>query len=506
MKVPDPRAPGAFAVVVLVGFVVARFLAVALHEVVGHGVFAIAMGGSFYGVYVSPASGFAFVFLGAQPSAAASVTDAMAGILVEVLAGLLVLRLYPRARTFLGRLFLLLLLEALLVYSLVYLALGAFEPAGDPAQAAAYLGLWSLPYAAHLVWAFGVIGAVWATAIAVYLSREVLILVAPRATARRQMLLLSLFWFTPLASAALPSLLFYAAASISASLVLYFVLFLGVGGAVFGIAAVLASRVAPSHATPPRRPLGSLAPLAVAILVVVPLWIVPFGPTDATAHGVLFAEPPLAAEPSWAGSVAVNVDARIDAARNLTLAFRFKGILDTRSPLEAQAAASYEDRADLPYWSNYAVTLATAMTNVTTWSVTSAGIEENGTAWLGGGTVAHPRLVVLTAWAVDVQRLVAVIRSEAPEVVTLRLQDPWQSDPTRACPSCYVDEVNVSWQGHAGGVLAYRLVQVREQGGYADRAYGYDAAADAYFVRFRNGSADHAPAAYQLTWEWLAAP
>src|SRR3972149_8910030 len=59
----DPREPATFAILVLAGFVVARFLAVALHEVVGHGLTTLALGGAFYGVYISPGAGVADVLV-----------------------------------------------------------------------------------------------------------------------------------------------------------------------------------------------------------------------------------------------------------------------------------------------------------------------------------------------------------------------------------------------------------------------------------------------------------
>ena len=113
MHLGDVRQPAPFALAVLIGFVVARFVGVAAHEVLGHGLFALAFGGSFYGTYVSPGSGFAFVFLPPGGPEAFDAAVALAGILVELLFGVGVLLASPRMRPVLGRLVPRLLLEGL---------------------------------------------------------------------------------------------------------------------------------------------------------------------------------------------------------------------------------------------------------------------------------------------------------------------------------------------------------------------------------------------------------
>src|SRR3990172_7176771 len=129
----DPREPLAFALLILPCVVVVRFLAVAAHEVLGHGLFSMALGGSFYAVYLSPGQGSAYVYLAAPAYGAvdwASVAVNLAGIAVELLLGLAVLLLYPRVRGFVPRLFVLLLLSVLLVHTFLYMAVGALPLPG----------------------------------------------------------------------------------------------------------------------------------------------------------------------------------------------------------------------------------------------------------------------------------------------------------------------------------------------------------------------------------------
>ena len=178
----DLRRPVPFAVLTLAAFLVARWLGIGLHEVAGHGLVATLAGGSFYGVYVSPVTGFALVHVPPGTHDALRVLVVLAGILVEVLVGLLVFWAYPRARTFVGRLFVLATLEVLLVYAFAYLALGIFESTGgDPAQIVGIVG------APHLGLALLIVGILWAVAAGYAISVEVLRLMGPAVSPRRQL-------------------------------------------------------------------------------------------------------------------------------------------------------------------------------------------------------------------------------------------------------------------------------------------------------------------------------
>src|SRR3989442_15094048 len=59
----DLRRPWPFALFVVLAHVLSRFLGVAVHELLGHATAAILLGGSAYGVYVSPGSGITYVYL-----------------------------------------------------------------------------------------------------------------------------------------------------------------------------------------------------------------------------------------------------------------------------------------------------------------------------------------------------------------------------------------------------------------------------------------------------------
>ncbi len=489
----DPREPAAFAFVVLVGFVVARFVSVAVHEVAGHGLFAILFGGSFYGVYISPGSGFALVFVPTAAPPAEHAVVALAGILVELLLGLAVLRHYPRIRTFLGRLVALLAMEVLLVYSLVYLGLGVLgATAGDSAQAVSALGT------GHLVAGFLLVGVVWATAFAYIISNEVIRLTAPAAPMRRQLLFVSLFWFTPMIVGALPG-----AALATSSLLLYLALFLVVGGLVFGGAAYLASRIGPVGGAVEPRPEGRFAPVAAAFVVVVTVWPLVFGIYAGNAHGLLFSEPPLEAESSWANPQALNVRANVTTGLDVLLGFRFKGVPVLESPLERQAFASYEDRADFAYWTDVARALAVGMLNATAWNVTSTAIDPSGTVWFAGALVGNPRAVDLAAATPAQKALLTTLTTNASGTyATVYLLEPFRYGRI-PCDVCFVDEVNLTWPSGYGGPDPFRLVDASAIGGNPESLIDFDPATGLYFARFRSYTAEQAPRFYRLVLEVL---
>ena len=489
----DPREPAAFALVVLVGFVVAKFVSVAVHEVLGHGLFTELLGGTFYGVYVSPGSGFSLIFLPATTPAATKALVDLAGILVDLVLGLTVWAAYLRAHTFLGRLFGLLFVQVLVVYSLLYLALGAVEgTAGDSALAVAVLG------APHLTAAFLLVGLLWAVGSGYVISADLVRLAAPAMPLRRQIVYPALFWFAPVAVGVLPGL-----ASASGSLLLYFVLFLGVGGATFAVATVLAARLGPPARPPVARPEGRLVPLVVAFVVVLPLWVGAFGLTDGVAHGLLLQEPPLQAERSLSSSQAINVRVELTGDRNVTLTFRMKALKPPNvSPLEDQVFASFEHRADFAYWEGAARYLSVGLMNVSSWTVASrSSINESATLWSGGGLAANPRIVVLGIRDPEERpRLVNVTTNGSRTFLTLTVFDPFRANRLpNPCAGCFLDEVNLTWPSGTPG--SYRLVGVGASGGASTPLIGTDPGAGIEYARFRNLAVGDAPTTYVLALE-----
>ncbi|MEE9489486.1 MAG: hypothetical protein V3V91_03500, partial [Thermoplasmata archaeon] len=82
-----------FVLLTILYFVVARFLAVLSHEVLGHGLSSELIGGQFYAVYVSPGFGFTAAHIPDATAPALQVLYLMAGIITEVVIGLVILLL-----------------------------------------------------------------------------------------------------------------------------------------------------------------------------------------------------------------------------------------------------------------------------------------------------------------------------------------------------------------------------------------------------------------------------
>jgi len=483
----DLRRPVPFALLTLAAFLVSRWLGIGLHEVVGHGLFAILAGGSFYGVYVSPVTGFTLLHLPPGTADATRILVVLAGILVEILLGLVVFRLYPRARTFAGRLFVLALLEILLVYSFAYLALGVFGASGgDPYQVVRTVG------APHLGVALFAVGILWAVSIGYAISVEVLRLVAPTLSLRRQLAYVVLFWTVPLPVAAIPNAVGALVAPVSLITYVLLLVMIGAGLVFAGI------RLSKEEQGLPRmdRASGRVAPLAVAALLVLPAWFA-FGLSSESAERLLLAEPPLAAEGDLANPVAVNVRVNLTSSEDVVLEFRMKGVPNPRSPLERQAWATFEDRADFSFWTPAAGLYAKVMMNATFWNATGQEIDRTGTVWFDGEERTNPRLLTFQPERPeDEPRFLNVTQSGTRTFLTLTVREPFRNLPVE-CPGCFLDELNLTWPASGPSGISYVFVNVTAQGGNPDELV----APSLRYARYRASTFEDSPDLWRLVLE-----
>jgi hypothetical protein len=479
----DPRHPLAFALLLLPAMVVARFAAVAVHEILGHGLATVVLGGSFYAVYVSPGQGAAFSHLPpASPYAAdvANAGNALAGIASELLLGLLLLYLYPRARAFVPRLFLLLLLAVLLVHTLLYAAVGALpfpSTAGDTAAAG------SLLLQPGLAASFVLLGILWTFAAMYAISKRLLALLGPALAEHSADLYLGLFWILPLLVA------LAAGAGLGGALdapVAYLALFLGFAALAYAAAARPAGRRA-HRSAPPREAADwrGLAPLLLALALVLPVWIGAFGVTRAQAHGVILAEPPVAGESDWWSQLYVNIEVRFSegpAGPDVAVTFHLRGVPERGSPLEEALWRTFDERADYTIYVQHAMVRASWMFNIAAWEL--AGPPSiSGSAWSASGSVDRARVVPLRladGWERD------RVFSGGDGVFSVTLGDPYRT--ARYAPYGAVDELNLSW------TPTLRLVGLTADplGEIADRLDGPG------FTRLRNHVPAAAPSVYRL--------
>ncbi|MBA3045711.1 MAG: hypothetical protein KKH41_03010 [Candidatus Thermoplasmatota archaeon] len=123
-------------------YVIALFFSIAVHEVLGHGLFTVLLGGDFYAFYLAPGSGYASLWLPQTMSHTDIGLVYMAGILVQLVIGTFTLLLVlPRIKTFIPKLFTLMFCVCMLVHSSLYLVMGYYYDAGDTKYAVTVLGI-----------------------------------------------------------------------------------------------------------------------------------------------------------------------------------------------------------------------------------------------------------------------------------------------------------------------------------------------------------------------------
>jgi hypothetical protein len=424
-----------FVLLTILYFVVARFLAVVSHEILGHGLVSEIIGGEFYAVYVSPGPGFTAAYIPEATPLAPHVLYLMAGIIAEVILGLIVLYLiYPRLKSFFLRLFALLLLEVLLIHSLTYMFLGSlYGEGGDSMQV-----IQTLPGVDHF-WAirFVATGLLFTVAFAYVITTKALELLREHfklRTRRAALRILLLFWLPHLLVGYLAGLVGYG--MVSNMVINYLVLFVSVTVLIFLFASLYVSRkplLRPDVMTVGRN--GIFATL-VAFLLVLSVWFLAFGIAPSTAHGVLLREPPAQEEIRYTESYAVNLRVIIDEDFNIRVEVRMKAFGDVTSPLEEAIWETFDER---PYWSTYlslGTFVAKEALNYTGWSEINhsvgAQVHGCGEVWSNG------KLMSLRFTNANVS-----LFQDRNGLKVLRVYDVWKEDFGRG--NEYLDALNITW-------------------------------------------------------------
>lgn len=468
-----------FVPLIMAGYIVARFLGVAFHEIVGHDLAASLLGGTCYAVFVSPSAGFTYLFIPPGTSAPADAVVNLAGIAVEIAAGTLLLFLYRRFIDPLSRLMALLFLQVLLFQAFMYMAIGAFpETGGDTSQVVKEFD------SNALLAVFVIIGIGLGVLVAYVVTRELLSLLAPTLEPRKWILIAIAFWLFPVVVdialegvSGVPPWPFFVAAIVVAVVAGYF------------IGMRYRQYVAELSPTP-VRPLGvakrDIMALGIVFLVISATWLAAFGPSTASAHGVMIGEPPLEAEEQWLGSFAINLHVRLARTGNasdplnMSVEFKMRSIPFLESPLDRQIWSTFDDRAYFPFYENVAFFLANSTFNSSGWSIESEEID--GAAWAQGQTYENARVISLSMNASERQRLLRV----SGDSVTVVMHDPYRY-PSPAAFEGYTDEVIVGW----GAGLS--LVGHSQHGGTTipDTITGE--------LRWQNISYESAPDTYSVT-------
>ena len=472
----DLRRPWPFALFVLLSHTLARFLAVGAHEFLGHGTAALLLGGSPYGVYVSPGSGITYVYLPQGLPAAGTVAMLGAGIAVEVVLGVALWWWTRRSPSFGTRAFGLIAATVFIVYALVYMAAGAFD--FFPGDTGSIVSVLQDP---PLAYGFAVVGGLWTFLVSVLLSFEVVRLFGgPGRDLRRELLMLVLFWLVPAPLAFLPG--FSGFTTLGSSPLAYVVAFTVV---LTAIAALLVyTDLLPRSRAPIAKSAGPWRPIAVAaipLLIIIPAWAGAFGVTQDIAHGLLLETPPVQAEPAWLGELAVNMEILVHANYNVTLYWRFRGTFTPTSPLEKQIAASFENRMDREFYDAVALLLSRDALNDSGWVVMESDIHPNERVWAGGREYLDARVV---RFGPSILNGFGFLERNATTTV-LTVSDPLRAS-TSAATGGWLDEVKVSWED------PLYPVQFRD-------CLEPDCTKSANYVRWQNPNRLSARATYEVT-------
>src|SRR3989442_10710286 len=261
----DLRRPWPFALFVVLAHVLSRFIGVAVHELLGHATAAVLLGGSAYGVYISPGAGITYVDLPEGVPVAGVVAMLGAGIAVESAFGVAIWWLTRRSESAAWRAFGLVAATVLIVYSLVYMATGAYDAFRGDTWA-----IVSTLQAPALAAGGSALGGLW-TLLPVVLSSfdRIRLLGGPGRDLRHESLMLILFWLVPAPLAFLPG--FSAFNALEESPVLYV-------GAFAAILIVVAALLLYLDLLPPPRVPGPPTPLpwrSVAAVGLPLLFLVP---------------------------------------------------------------------------------------------------------------------------------------------------------------------------------------------------------------------------------------
>ena len=412
-----------FAFLVVLGCVTARFVGIAIHEILGHGLFAYLLGGSFYAVYISPFSGFAVLHFSSSELWSIVLIYA-AGIIMQIVFGLVILLAIPKLKGFLAPFFALLLSEALLVHSSLYLGLGALF-GGD------FCEISRLTKISPSI--FFIIG-ISLTLFFIYLiskrflsfADEYLHIDSKKAAFHS----LIIFWLTPLFV-----VVFLGAAAtflVSPQELIYMLFFVGISSIIIIILGMMISmkfkRTAEVHKSIDFKP---IAVIIFTFLLVMPTWLCAFGLTPSSAHGLMIAQPPVEAEQHYIDILIANVKVTINSNLTIDVEVETKGLIDHRSPLEYEIWRSFEKRPHWDYYKEISTSIVEKMLNTSNAEIKDIHLDSE--IWAAGMNHSNGRLCLLEIDGTNISNLIKI-----NDTFRLTINDPWKQ-------SGYLDKVNITW-------------------------------------------------------------
>ncbi len=326
-------------------YVLALFLSIAIHELLGHGLFATLLGGDVYAFYLSPGSGFVSFWLPEGISASNVALIYMAGILVQLVLGSAVLFfVVPRIKNFMLGMFTLMFCIGMTVLSSLYLVMGYVYESGDTRYAAAVLGMQPDPFVAAGLVLTGIFIIAVSVAALKFIGRFM-----DLEDDRVRMGMLAVFWFPPLLLSGFISLFF--SLSLPQDQMTYPFLNSVVLMLFLGMALILVPMmVEPKRESEHRITFSSIVSIVACFMLVMAGWAGVFGLSQETARGVLLHDPPVEVESYYLDYSIGNAAVHVHANGTMRVDIVLRNIMESPSPLESKIYHSFDTRPD---WDRY---------------------------------------------------------------------------------------------------------------------------------------------------------
>jgi hypothetical protein len=431
---------------VMIFYTISLFISVAIHEVLGHGLASTLVGGKFYAVYISPGSGYISFALPDSIGVKAAAFVYLAGITIEIICGAILLFLIvPRLKGFTIRLFGIVLSGVLLIHSSLYLLLGSFYAPGDSYQAAYILGIAPDLFVITGLILVGVFSLAVSMAAIGHLGRHM-----DLSDERVKANTLLQFWLPAILlglASGFVSLFLLEKSMPSYALANAVLLLLFISAAVAMVPRMHESGEFVPHRQDMKKVMAALA----CFFVVVAVWLGAFGPTDATAHGLLLREPPLEVEGYYSDSTIGNIEITVYQNQTMKMAVSLRNQLNDPSPLDDKIFHTFDNRPNWEYYDARARYILASMFNL------SREVNENlsfeysmGTAYGLGSEIDHARVcttyVNISAgnttrapFSITYGVVTGGIEEDDEDRIIIGFIDPW------ATQGGFLDRVTFSW-------------------------------------------------------------
>jgi len=326
-------------------YVMALLASISVHELLGHGLFAALLGGDVYAFYLSPGSGFVSFWLPPAMTAAQVALVYMAGILVQLLIGTIVLFLViPRIKNFMLGLFALMFCIGMTVHSSLYLFMGYIYDYGDTRYAASILRVQpdAFMVAGMIITGFFII-ALSVVALR-FLGRFM-----DLENDRNRTGALAIIW--------LPALLLSGAISFILSLMLPHseMAYPLINSAILMLFVATALFLVPIFTEPVkgiehRISFRSVLSVVICFMVILAGWAGIFGMSQESARGVLLHDPPLQVENFYSDYSLGNANLHAYSNGTLKIDIVLRNMMDSPSPLDEKIYRTFDRRPD---WDRY---------------------------------------------------------------------------------------------------------------------------------------------------------